>query len=167
MRDAFGDRAERAQAVQAAAADDHQVGALGRRPPTLGRAFVAVFMLAVGDRCDEPLVDALAAPGDNGVQLGIEALGHVAGGGVGGGRLDRAVDADDDTRGKPSFAWRATSTEEGDWWMISVATAPSTMPSRRPVPLLPTAINVSSSRSISSSSLATGAPRTSLPVAAV
>ena len=30
MRDAFGDRAERAQAVQAAAADDHEVGALGR-----------------------------------------------------------------------------------------------------------------------------------------
>ena len=60
MRDAFGDRAERAQAVQAAAADDHEVGALGRVCQRVGGSLVAVFVLTVGDRCDELLVDALA-----------------------------------------------------------------------------------------------------------
>ena len=51
--------------------------------------------------------------------------------------------------------------------MSSVATAPSTIPSSRPVPLLPIETSVSSSRSISSSSSATGVPRTSLLMAAV
>ena len=45
MRDAFGDRAECAQAVQAAAADDHEVSALGRVCQRVGGSLVAVFVL--------------------------------------------------------------------------------------------------------------------------
>ena len=45
MRDAFGDRAERAKAVQAAAADDDEVSALGGVCQRLGGTLVAVFVL--------------------------------------------------------------------------------------------------------------------------
>jgi hypothetical protein len=94
--DAFGNRAQRAGSVQAAAADDDKVGALRRRNQGVRWTFGTVVVVAVGDRGDEPLVDAFAAPGDDGVQFGAETFADVVRGCVGRGRLDRAVDADDD-----------------------------------------------------------------------
>src|SRR5579872_1665244 len=105
MGDALGDGADRPGAVQSAAADDEEVCAFGCLDQSVCGGLPAVLVLAVGDCCDEALVDALAAPGDERVQFGIEALGEVAGRGVGCGRLDGPVDADEDVAWESVLGW--------------------------------------------------------------
>ena len=79
VRDALGHRAQRADAVEAAAADDDEVGQLGRPRERVGWRLGPVVVLTVGDRRRRPLVRALAAPGDNRVKFGTEALGRSGG----------------------------------------------------------------------------------------
>ena len=108
----LGKRAQRLQPVEAAAADDKQIG-VGRCGDERADGFIRRLLAQAVDDCiDLPSVDCPAAVGDDRPQLGAGALGQVTGYGVDGRRLRRSVDADDDPRGElvPRAPLRATST---------------------------------------------------------
>ena len=88
--------------MQAAAADDEEVG-VGRGGDERGHGLVGrSFVVVADDGCDEAFVDVLAAARDDRPELGAEARAELPGDGVCRGGLRRPVDADDDPARKVS-----------------------------------------------------------------
>ena len=137
MSDPLGHGAERLQAMEAATADDEQVG-IGCGGDERGdRVVRQLLAVSADDLADAPPIDRLAAVSHDRPQLGIEALCDLTRRGVGGGRLWRAIDPDDDLVRGTSPARvrpRAISTEEGALWITSLAVEPMTKPIKRPCP---------------------------------